>query len=253
MFKEYYEKMLKQLSIDFNCTPEDLLAKENKITVSADNAGRRMYDPNKTFLDMVTLGGNALVTADECLHEFLRGFIKDAEGHRLFEVGKLSILDQEVRKYGYKMAGSHHMFLPCRKVEVEERYPVKWFFDEEINGFYGDSRFPNSICYPEPSPTIRDRMVVAAYDGDTIMGMSGCSEDAPNWMQVGVDVLPEYRSKGLGTYLVTLMKNKIIEQGAVPFYGTASSNIHSQKIALSAGFCPAWVEVESYKIEKEKK
>lgn len=249
MFKEYYEKMLKQLSIDFNCMPEDLLTKENKITVSATNEGRRMYSQERSFVEMVTLGGNTLITADECLHDFLHGFIKDVEGHRLFEVGKLELLDQEIGKYGYKMAGTHHMYLPCREVEVEERYPVKWFFDDEINQFYGDVRFPNSICYPEPSPTIRDRMAVVALDGETIMGMAGCSEDAPHWMQVGVDVLPEYRSKGLGTYLVTLMKNKIIEQGDVPFYGMAAANIHSQQIALNAGFRPAWVEVESHKIE----
>ena len=251
MFKEYYEKLLKQLSIDFNCTPEDFLARDNRITLSAANEGRRMYSPKKTFLDMATIGGNTVVTADECLHGFLRDFIKDVEGHRLFEVGKLKEIDQEVRKYGYKMAGSHHMFLPCRHVEVEERYPVRWFFDDEIRQFYGDKRFPNAICYPEPSPTIRDRMVVVALDGETIMGMSGCSEDAPHWMQVGIDVLPEYRSRGLGTYLVTLMKNKIIEQGDIPFYGTAAANIHSQQIALNAGFRPAWVEVESYKIEEK--
>ena len=34
MFKEYYEKLLQQLSIDFNCTPTELQAKENVITVS---------------------------------------------------------------------------------------------------------------------------------------------------------------------------------------------------------------------------
>ena len=31
--------------------------------------------------------------------------------------------------------------------------------------------------------------------------------------QIGIDVLPEFRSRGVATYLVTLLKNKILEEG----------------------------------------
>jgi GNAT superfamily N-acetyltransferase len=141
------------------------------------------------------------------------------------------------------------MFLPCNKVETEARFRVKWLYDAEINRFYGDERFPNAISYPTPCPVRPDRIVVIAYDGDTIMGMAGCSEDAPHWQQIGIDVLPEYRSKGVGSYLVTLLKNKIIEMGDVPFYGTAAANIHSQNIAIRSGVKPAWVETEASKID----
>ena len=80
--------------------------------------------------------------------------------------------------------------------------------------------------------------------------MAGCSEDAPHWQQIGIDVLPEYRSRGIGSYLVTLLKNKIIEMGDVPFYGTAAANIMSQNIALNSGFRSAWAETEATKIEE---
>ena len=85
------------------------------------------------------------------------------------------------------------------------------------------------------------------------MGMAGCSEDAPHWQQIGIDVLPAFRSRGIGTCLVTLLKNRIIETGDVPFYGTAAANIRSQSIALNCGFRPAWVETEAVRIEGMKK
>jgi len=90
---------------------------------------------------------------------------------------------------------------------------------------------------------------VVAYDGEEIMGMAGCSEDAPGWMQIGIDVMPQYRSKGIGTYLVTLLKNKIEEMGDIPFYGTSVSNYHSWNSALNSGFRPAWVEIGAKKID----
>lgn len=249
MFKNYQEKLLLQLSRDLNCIPADFLAKENIITVSALNDGRRSYSPGQPFLEMATLGGNTVIMADTCLHGFLHEFVKYKEGHRLFELENLTKMNEELRKHGYQMNPTHHMFLPCFSVMTDKRFQVKWFYDGEINSFYGDKRFPNAIAYPEPCPVRPDRIAVVAVDGDTILGMAGCSEDAPHWQQIGIDVLPEYRSRGIGSYLVSLLKTRIMEMGDIPFYGTAAANIHSQNIALNSGFRPAWVETEAVKIE----
>lgn len=75
-FKEYYEKLLEQLSIDYNCNPADLQANENIITISALNERRRSYSPGKPLLQMVTLGMNTVIMADECLHDFCKTLSK---------------------------------------------------------------------------------------------------------------------------------------------------------------------------------
>ena len=246
------QKLRELLSLEYNCNPDDFLRSDNVLTASELHEGRRVYSPEKYFFHMVTMGGNAVVTADECMHDFLGAYIEGKQGHYLFEIPNLLPIEHELNKYGYTLTQTHHMFLPCRQIEAEKDYPVKWFFDNEIHSFYGDERFPNAIC-PEYKPERPDRIVVCAYDGDTIMGMAGCSEDALHWQQIGIDVLPEYRSKGVGTYLVTLLKNKITECGDIPFYGTSVSNYHSWNIALNCGFYPAWLEIgASEKREKVK-
>ena len=249
MYREYYKMLLRQLSIDYNCTPTDFQAKENIVTVSALCEGRRSYSPGKPFMEMATTGRNTVIMADECLHGFLSDLIRNVEGHRLFEVDNLTKLDEGLKEFGYQIAPPHHMFLPCRNVEAEECCQVKWFYDGEIKAFYGNPLFSNAIAYPGPCPARPDRIAVIATDGDIIMGMAGCSEDAPHWQQIGIDVLPEYRSRGIGSYLVTLLKNKIIERGDIPFYGTAAANVQSQNIALNSGFRPAWVETEAVKMK----
>ena len=248
MFKAYYERLLQQLSLDYNCTPDNLRAKKDMITFPALKAGQRSYSPGMPFLQMATLGGNTVIMADECLHGFLRNLIQETKGHRLFELGSLMKLNAELNRYGYQMDPTHHMFLPCRRAEPTGSFQVKWFMNDEIAPFYGDSRFPNAIAYPEPCPVRPDRIVVAAVEGEKILGMAGCSEDAPHWQQIGIDVLPEYRSRGIGSYLVTLLTHRIMEMGDVPFYGTAAANIQSQNIAYNSGFRPAWVETEAAKI-----
>ncbi len=249
-YSEYREKLLRLLALEFNCSPEDFTKSESVLSVSELHEGRRVYSDEKYFFHMATLGGNAVLTADERLHPFLREFMQKEEGHWLFELPNLIPLERELNRFGYTLTNTHHMFLPFEQAEPFGEFPVKWFYGrEEIGRFYGDKRFPNALCdgYNEKRP---DRIAVCAYDGDEIMGMAGCSEDAPGWQQIGIDVLPEYRSRGVGTYLVALLKKELLRRGEIPFYGTSLSNYHSWNIALNCGFRPAWVEVGASRKKK---
>ena len=49
MFKEFYEKLLEQLAVDYNCEPSDFRSAENIITIPAWNDGRRSYSPDIFF------------------------------------------------------------------------------------------------------------------------------------------------------------------------------------------------------------
>lgn len=55
---------------------------------------------------------------------------------------------------------------------------------------------------------------------------------------------------GIGTMLVAAIKNEILDKNRLPFYGTAMSHIASQRVALGAGFVPAWSELYCEAIER---
>ena len=90
---------------------------------------------------------------------------------------------------------------------------------------------------------------LAALEDGRILGMAGASADSPMMWQIGINVEPEARGKGVAALLVTLLKNDILERGVLPFYGTAMSHIASQRVALAAGFRPAWAELVTEKIK----
>ena len=62
-------------------------------------------------------------------------------------------------------------------------------------------------------------------------------------MQIGINVLPEARGRHTGAMLVSLLADRVLKEGRLPFYGTAMSHIASQRVALRAGFQPAWAEL----------
>ena len=82
-----------------------------------------------------------------------------------------------------------------------------------------------------------------AADGSEKSYLAGCSADAEEMWQIGVDVLPEYRGKGIASAITSHLAEEIIERNKVPFYCSAWSNIRSVRNAIKSGFTPAWAEM----------
>ena len=242
---EIFNEVKKQLSFEFNCSPDDFSKDENNITVSDLHEKRRKFSEKKFFIQMATFGKGTVISADESIHPWLHEWADNKEGIWLFEQHNYYELETEIRKHGYKMSLTHHMFLPSDEVIIPETsLNIKWLEQEDIQEYYGREEFPNAIC-DHFRPDRPDVLAVVALDGSKIMGMAGCSADTPVLWQIGIDVDPAYRGKGVAKTLVTLLKNETFRRGAIPYYGTSLSNLTSWKTALSSGFAPAWIEVES--------
>jgi GNAT superfamily N-acetyltransferase len=240
---ELLDLIKNQLSIEYNCSVNDFNLSTNIITTSKNNAGKRHYIDGTFFFQMVTFGNNAVITADECLHEWLKEYTENKKGHWIFEHSNLLTIDEKLKEYNKKLWQTHHMFLSYKNiVPKEHKVKTKWLEADEIHQFYGSKKFPNALC-ENYDPQRPDMLAVAAYDDDEIIGMAGCSADTPLLWQIGIDVHENYRGNGIGTYLVTLLKNEIERREKIPFYGTSLSNLHSWGIALNSGFSPSWIEI----------
>ena len=238
-------ELKKLLALDFNCNSDDFDKKENVIVVPKEHPGRRIYLPQKEFFSMVTIGKNTVINADEQIHEWLAEWGKGKESIWLFEHHNLMDLEGELSKYGQRLGQSHHMFLPkARMEEADVSFDVQWFEQEDIQTLYGRDEFSNALC-DGFKPERPDVLAVGAMDEGQIVGLAGCSADTTLFWQIGIDVLPEWRGRGIAMALVKLLKNEVFRRGAIPFYGTSLSNIGSWKVALGSGFYPMWVEIAS--------
>lgn len=84
---------------------------------------------------------------------------------------------------------------------------------------------------------------VGAWENDKLIALAACSADCDSMWQIGVDVLPEYRRKGIASALTSRLAVEILNRGKVPFYCCAWSNIKSARNAIKSGFRPAWAEL----------
>ncbi len=239
---KYTHVVEEQLCIDYDCTIEELRSPENIIR---GRKHTRLSRPvgKESALKICVYREKLLIMADERLVGWCKQELKDMRGTWLSEPENLLRIHQKLQEFGQRLADTHHHYIPCdNRVEQAERYPLKWFEQDEMEVFRGDSRFWEALLFDEEIP---DMLAVCAMDGDTILGMASATRNCPKLWEIGVNVTPEGRGKGIGTYVTTALKEELLKRGIVPTYATVESHIKSQRVAFQSGFIPVFYELFS--------
>ena len=240
----------KQLSLDYCCTEEDVESSLNVFTLYEPLEGRRRYRNDLVRpLSICAVNGKLMFTGEEELIEWCRENYADTGSEWFFEFGNLKKLETQLNEKGYKIKMAHPFFISDELSFLpDDGMQIMIFHQEEIERFRGDERWDEAYVFAEEAP---DVIGAAAIVGGEIVGMAGASADSPTMRQIGINVLPEYRNKGIAVRLVTVLKNLVLQDGYLPFYGTSFSHIASQRVALAAGFRCAWVELSSERHTEE--
>lgn len=230
-----------QLSLDYNFNINDLTSKNNIIVENTLLDGRRIYDNDGCFLKILCFNGKAFISADPKILPWCKEKLLTTDAAWLSEYPKLKAIDNKLKEFGHEIADIHHYYLPkITHTDIKSQFSIKWYEKDDIYQFEDDNRFGEAFAFDKNHP---DVLAVAAFDGDIMLGMAGASADSDTMWQIGIDVFPEYRGKGIATTLVTLLKNEVLNRGKVPFYGTVETHFNSQNVAINSGFFPAWAEL----------
>ncbi len=199
----------------------------------------------KPFLDMIYFGDGLVAVADESIIRYVEEYLsrcgKDA--FRAFDAPDIFELNELALRRGYTVGEMAQGFLPT------EIFPLSdgdgaflTLYDRDINELYAYKEFTEALCYSTTAPR-RDVIAVAYRVDDRPVAVAACSNDGEKMYQIGVDVLPEYRRRGLATSLVKRLTSIIIDKGKCPYYRCAWSNIPSRRTALACRYADAWVEL----------
>ncbi|MBQ8093978.1 MAG: GNAT family N-acetyltransferase [Clostridia bacterium] len=238
--------LCRQLAADYCCSVNDVLDRQNHFTVHQYLDGRRRFqESDECFLKIAAVNGKLLFSGNsEILTWCTEQFENDASDW-FFEAENLHRLNERLYYEGYRIGMVHPFYIAEQVTDAGPDVDVSWFEKEEINQFQGDPRFNEAVAFDKNA---QDMLAVAAVKDGQILGMAGASCDSPTMWQIGINVMPESRTSGIGTRLVSLLKNEVLKRGILPFYGTSMSHIASQRVAIGAGFMPAWAELVTTKV-----
>ena len=241
--KRVLQIALEQTAVDYGCRPEDLLRGEPMVTLSAPHEGARAYLPLPLTCSIVSYGDNVVAQASGPLMDEVLGFLRRYPPEHCFETPNLYVLNALLATCDQRICFMGEYFLPelSRLTPLPCPYPTRLLTPEEFAPLYLPA-WSNALCEKRKE---RDVLAIGAYDGDTLVGLAGASADCETMYQIGIDVLPAYRRRGIASALTSRLALAILELGKVPFYCAAWSNIRSVRNALRSAFSPAWAEASS--------
>lgn len=239
--RELLQIAMRQSAIDLGCRAEDFLRTENVIVRSQSDPRARKYLDLPFSCNLVSYGNNIVASVGEVYAEIVENFLAKFEFYRCFETPALQILSDGLSSFGLRICFMAEYFLPDMGAMKELSCPfsLRILEKEQLATFYLPM-WSNALSMEHRE---RDVFAVGAFDGDTLVGLAGCSADCDTMWQIGVDVLPQFRRRGIGSALVSRLALEILRRGKVPFYCAAWSNLRSKNTALKCGFRPAWVEL----------
>lgn len=239
--KEHLDTMKLQFSLDYNLAEAEKINEHIWLAPTKKLEGARLINGMDLFFKAAVFLGDAYIMADESTIPGWAEILKDSDADWFFNFGHLRKIDYILGQYDREIVDTHIYFLPDEEFpKREESDCLKWLSQDEIEAFRGNNSFSHALCF---SPTQPDVRALAKMDGNRIVAMAGSSTDGKYVEQIGIDVLPEYRGKGISVELVTLLKQRIIKEGICPFYGTNESHSLSRSVGVRSGFLPAFSEL----------
>ena len=220
-----------QLAVDMNCSPGGFDSEGFVFCEAVEHPERRPFPRDATHFQMLTMGGATVVSATPDILPGIREQLCDKSRDEAFS---MPFVVGNMYYFYYLPSNMTLLPLPDRvELTVVEKGEVELLYTVP-----GD--FSNALQYDLSHNRPDVLAIVAKVDG-VVAGIAGASEDCAMLWQIGVDVLPEYRRHGIAAVMVNRLANEILKRGKVPYYGTSSANIASQRTALKAGMTPAWV------------
>lgn len=232
---------MEQSAIDSNCSISDFEAQENRIVISEKKPGARNYLELPFECDLVSYGNNIVASIKEEYREIVESYIAKYAMAHCFETPNMHVLNDAFEKHGMRVCFMAEYFLPdVNRLKTSEcPYETRVLKQPDFEGLYVET-WSNALCEERKH---LDVLGVGAYDNGELIALAACSADCDTMWQIGVDVLPQYRRKGVASTLTSKLALEILECGKVPFYCAAWSNIRSVRNAIKSGFYPAWVEM----------
>lgn len=245
--QEILQIAMQQSARDSACSADDFSGNYNKVVVSKKNPDARKYLELPFHCDLTSYGDCIVASVSEDLMDIAEHYIHKYPVEHCFETPNLLVLQEKLKPFDLNVCFMAEYFLPDVNVmkPLTCGYEYRLLRPDDFSDLYVP-QWSNVLCEKRKH---LDVLAAAAFDEGKIVGMAGCSADCGTMWQIGVDVLPNYRRKGIASSLTSILATEVLKQNKVPFYCCAWSNIKSVRNAIKSGFRPAWVQVTAKKTE----
>lgn len=244
LYTESSAALREVLAAQMGCTVEDY--RSHQLAVVSRPADSR--EPHLVLV--TTMGAGSVVSVrDSRLADWAREHAPARNrNQQIFLPSFLEGMAARARELGHEAAKSHSASGGCVLAELLAPLPLPpWYALREIGveeqaRLRAGGQFDNALGEPDELRRIaaaRTAFVVECPDGE-VAAVAGIWDQYPGTDEIGLDVAPAHRGKGLAAVLTVHATRWIREQGRWPIYTYGFTNVRSMNNALRCGYRPLW-------------
>ena len=242
------EMVLETLAADLACAVGDLLTRWTTVKVFRAMPGRRRFPLCDVMLQALTVGEGAVICVDAGREGWARETLAPLAPDAVFAQPGMSAIYQRLATDGVEAIGPSPSYLcnlaTLRAAPRPAEFRMELLTGRAIESLYRHEGLQMALSYYTEGER-PDTIASVAWCGEELAGVAACSADSEQMWQVGVDVRPQWRGRGVGRWLVYQVTGAILDGGRIPYYAAGLHNLASQRIAAAVGYSPAWTSVWS--------
>lgn len=224
MKQEIQTKIEELLSKEFFCSPAELNGKEISYSIHPK--------ADKPYIKILAYRNCVVVCTSETLHSKVQKLLRGKNRDKIFEFpfvyGQTIHYVPDTNFWG--------------KLSVPSQYDCEFLSGKELSSLAGLTGFENSLTFDDNAASSAQAAYIAR-DGKRIISITSAAQSPVEGLQeIGIDVMEEYRTTGLGTFLVSKLTEELLAKSIIPFYSASVTNIGSQMVAGRCGYMPIWVD-----------
>lgn len=236
------------LAAESCCAPVAFLTKGVHIfELTANRAAnplvRRFPTPDDS-LTISSLGTGVVVAATPQFIDWVADIFYGLDADDVFSPDILGAAARHVDGYSLRLNGPYAYNVVSEQSWVDRSAPSGYALEiggDELLQELNPADWQNAITPHRAEQGQHDAVAAIALLANEVVGVAAASTDSDALWQIGVDVHPAHRNRGVATALTSKAARAVLDAGKVPYYGTSINNIASRRAAHSAGFYPFWV------------
>lgn len=236
-----------QSALELGCVPADFDRDTPSLVTPVCDPRARRYLRQPFVCQLVSYGRGIVAAVRPDLQPAIAGYLHRWDAAHCMETPALYDLNDRLAPAGLRVRYMAEYFLP----DPAALHPLPCACETAVltqadfAGLYTDD-WVNALCRDRAE---LDVLGVGAYEHGKLIGLAACSADCDDMWQIGVNVLPQARRRGIAAALTSRLALEILRRGKVPFYCCAWCNLTSARNAIRCGFRPAWAELTAWPVE----
>jgi GNAT superfamily N-acetyltransferase len=234
------------VATDMACSPKDFDKPGVTVVEYRSLPGRRQFPEPSRQLMIVTFGAGAVISCAPSRMPWVMDHLSRRRPDELFAAEAIARMYAIVSSEGQWLSGPGPRYLcsaeTLRPCALADRVQLRTYAGADVGQLFEHAGFHNALEY-RLTGLRPDVLACAAFHASKPVGIAGVSADCDAMWQVGIDVVAEWRGRGIGAALVSRVTRMVLDAGRVPYYATGMDNIASQRLAIGVGFWPAWTEL----------